>query len=77
MKVWTYLSLILFMRINLSQSSAVSQSGNAKIVGGAISTPGKWPWQGLLVHSVTNQTFCGCSLISERYVLTSASCTAG
>ncbi|XP_078491389.1 trypsin-1-like [Ciona intestinalis] len=77
MKVLTYLSLILFMCINLGQSIVGDLAGYAKIVGGAISTPGKWPWQGLLVHSLTNQTFCGCSLISERYVLTTASCTAG
>nr|XP_018669670.1 trypsin-1-like isoform X2 [Ciona intestinalis] len=76
MKVQTYLSLILFMCINLSQSS-IPKSGNSKIVGGAISKLGKWPWQGLLVYTPTNQFFCGCSLISERYVLTAAHCTAG
>ncbi|XP_005163955.1 chymotrypsinogen A [Danio rerio] len=47
---------------------------NTKIVGGLNATEGSWPWQASINFKSTGQFFCSGSLISERWVLTAASC---
>ncbi|XP_037070708.1 chymotrypsin-2-like, partial [Pollicipes pollicipes] len=49
----------------------------ARVVGGAEATPGQYPWQAGLVSVGATRTFCGGSVINNRYVLTAAHCTAG
>nr|XP_021327885.1 serine protease 27-like [Danio rerio] len=47
---------------------------NTKIVGGLNATEGSWPWQASINVKSTGRLFCSGSLISERWVLTAASC---
>ena len=44
----------------------------SRIVGGSQSSPGRWPWQALLVY--TGQAICGGAIINEIWVLTAAHC---
>ncbi|XP_074825194.1 chymotrypsinogen B-like [Natator depressus] len=49
-------------------------SGYAQIVNGETAVPGSWPWQVSLQHN-TSFHFCGGSLISENWVVTTAHCS--
>ena len=48
-----------------------------RIVGGTNARAGEFPWQVGLVPRGGTRTFCGGSVINNRYVLTAAHCTAG
>ncbi|XP_012585921.1 PREDICTED: chymotrypsinogen 2-like [Condylura cristata] len=48
-------------------------SGMQRIVNGKVAVPGSWPWQVSLQYS-TGFHFCGGSLISKDWVVTSAHC---
>ncbi|MFZ2725417.1 MAG: serine protease [Methylococcaceae bacterium] len=74
------LSLILIMG-SVANLNAQAQTTTAvhtpRIVGGKISTAGKWPWMMALVskgYNNYNGQFCGGSLISPTWVITAAHC---
>eukprot|EP00057_Strongylocentrotus_purpuratus_P026763 XP_011681237.1 PREDICTED: serine protease 30 [Strongylocentrotus purpuratus] len=46
------------------------------IMGAAVTTRGKWPWQAGLIRSKTTP-FCGGTLINRKWVLTAAHCVVG
>jgi len=48
-----------------------------RVVGGTDATAGEFPWQAGLVSPGGTRTFCGGSVINNRYVLTAAHCTEG
>jgi secreted trypsin-like serine protease len=55
----------------------VNRTVDGKIVGGVETAPNEFPWQALLQVEMENgdtSRFCGGSLISERWILTSAGC---
>ncbi|XP_073491606.1 uncharacterized protein [Aquarana catesbeiana] len=52
-----------------------SPSVSSRIVGGADSLDGKWPWQVAVIDKELNGTYlCGGSLISQEWVMTAANC---
>jgi len=48
-----------------------------RVVGGVETEVNEYPWQAGLVSPGGTRTFCGGSLINDRYVVTAAHCTAG
>lgn len=46
---------------------------SSRIVGGTNATFGEWPWQVLIQDSNPNN-FCGGVLISQKFIITTASC---
>ena len=48
---------------------------NNRIVGGIDAYEGKYPYQCYLRLTNSNNIFCGCSILSERFVLTATHCT--
>lgn len=52
--------------------SIIKVVGSVRIIGGKDARDGEAPFQCLLV--VNETSFCGCSIISERYVLTAGHC---
>ncbi|CAM4634444.1 unnamed protein product, partial [Lepidochelys olivacea] len=49
-------------------------SGYARIMNGETAVPGSWPWQ-VSLQDNTSFHFCGGSLISENWVVTTAHCS--
>ncbi|CAK8680120.1 unnamed protein product [Clavelina lepadiformis] len=45
-----------------------------RIIGGNKAVNGSWPWQAMLVDASDKRSFCGGSIIDERFVLTAAHC---
>ncbi|KAF0291760.1 Coagulation factor IX [Amphibalanus amphitrite] len=52
------------------------QRQSGRVVGGTEAAIGAFPWQAGLVSPGGTRTFCGGSVINNRYVLTAAHCTA-
>ena len=48
-----------------------------RIVGGEDTEVNEYPWQAGLVHRGQNIVWCGGSLVSSKWVITAAHCTAG
>lgn len=51
--------------------------GTARIVGGAETQIGEYPWLAMIFYSKTGKHECGGSLIHEQFVLTAAHCLSG
>lgn len=45
-----------------------------RIVGGEDSSPGDWPWQGMLTSSPNGPVFCGGSLVAPQWLVTASHC---
>ncbi|XP_066982820.1 chymotrypsinogen 2-like [Macrobrachium rosenbergii] len=47
-----------------------------RIIGGQSTEVNEYPWQVSLVYRNTNESFCGGSIINDRFIVTAAHCTA-
>lgn len=50
---------------------------STRIVGGVDSSPGDWPWQGMLTSSPNGYVFCGGSLVAPQWLVTASHCVKG
>ena len=81
-KSYSYLFFFSFLRILISILQGSCYCGLAKrrtrIVGGVDTEVNEYPWQaGLVTRGQHDYVWCGGSLISSRWVITAAHCTAG
>ena len=60
-----------------SEGCRCGQRQTGRVVGGTEAAIGAFPWQAGLVQPRGTRTFCGGSVINNRYVLTAAHCTEG
>ncbi|XP_029473179.1 vitamin K-dependent protein C [Rhinatrema bivittatum] len=54
-------------------NSEIQENNDTRIVGGVRCNPGQCPWQ-VLIRNRKDQSFCGGSLISSRWVLSASHC---
>uniref|UniRef100_A0A1B0D3I6 trypsin n=1 Tax=Phlebotomus papatasi TaxID=29031 RepID=A0A1B0D3I6_PHLPP len=64
-----------FLSVLASPTSSVDKNGDGKIVGGYPANIEDFPYQGALMYR--NRFLCGCSIISDQWILTAAHCTKG
>ena len=72
-----YLKALLLVPLFMNYFSSIAfaeQEISTRIVGGQESQGNDWPWAVSLKSSVTQQHFCGASLIASQWVLTTAHC---
>lgn len=53
----------------------VAKGHDSRIIGGAAAESGQFPWQGQL--RMDNSYFCGCSVISDVWILSAGHCVSG
>lgn len=74
-KIKNLLALTAFLSCLFTLNMATASEVDSKIVGGDDAIEGEHPWVAYLSFSSTgNSSFCGASLISERWVITAAHC---
>jgi len=45
-----------------------------KVLGGTEATPHSWPWQCSIQAIFNAQHFCGCSIITQEWIISAAHC---
>lgn len=74
--LWETLRLVVALtKCYLAGKCGVRPS--TRIVGGVDSSPGDWPWQGMLTSSPNGYVFCGGSLIAPQWLVTASHCVKG
>ncbi len=66
---------MMFLLALLFVATATAEEIDSHLVGGSNGWIGDYPWNGALMYN--NGFTCGCTLISNRYVLTAAHCVDG
>ena len=61
----------------LSSPENCGVRSSTRIVGGADSKPGDWPWQGMLKASHGSSTYCGGTLVAPQWLVTASHCVTG
>ncbi|XP_077386691.1 polyserase-2-like isoform X1 [Festucalex cinctus] len=70
----TLVLLLLFTECGAQIDVCGQVKAQTRIVGGAVASPGNWPWQ-VSLH-IFGRHFCGASLINNQWLLSAAHCFA-
>ncbi|RWS27038.1 serine protease hepsin-like protein [Leptotrombidium deliense] len=68
------LVIIGFLYLFATSINDVQCSRRKRFINGNNSKPNAWPWMGLLVTGTQDWQICGCSVISDQWLLTAAHC---